>query len=231
MAAATIYTVFLFILTFFLFLMFALSLVICSQACSAPNPGTGSTGHPPPSAGWESWCLPGWLGIPGFLSEAGLTNQKVFFLKFLWIEAIITTIRAILQWGERGGMSFQLCSLEEEITEDLFFCVSWSERKWCSPSSQTTVYWPTSMLFFNSPQWIRTKLMASLCVLYFAFFPGSSPCSEKETPYNDRLVSPVTVIFPENRGPSSPIGLLGLLPPPSLRDQLFDRVMVLPEQS
>lgn len=32
-----------------------------------------------------------------FLGEARLTNQKVFFVKFLWIEAIITTIRAILQ--------------------------------------------------------------------------------------------------------------------------------------
>lgn len=46
--------VFLFMLTFFLFLVLALSWVICSPACSAPNPGTGSTGHPPPSAGWES---------------------------------------------------------------------------------------------------------------------------------------------------------------------------------
>lgn len=91
-------------------------------------------------------------GCLAFLCKAGPTNQKVFFLKFLWIEAIITTIRAILKGGERGGMSFQLCSLEGEIIEDLFFCVSWSERKGCSHPSLPlfTGNWPTSMLFFNS---------------------------------------------------------------------------------
>lgn len=143
---------FLFILTFLLFLMLALSWVICSQGCSALNPGTGSTGHPPPSAGWETDAYLADWGCLASLCRAGLTNQKVFFLKFLWIEAIITTIRAILQGGERGGMSFQLCSLEEEIIEDLFFCVSWSEREGCSHPSLPlfTGNWPTSMLFFNS---------------------------------------------------------------------------------